>query len=314
MMRSILTVCLTILLGLACLSGAAHSADLKVEQKKTEVTVTINGDFFARYLIRSGAKPIIWPITGPTGKEMTRGYPMRKPGPLEKKDHIHHRSFWFTHGDVNGISFWHEQGNNGTIIHREFVRVSGGKTAVIQTRNDWIGPDGKKHCEDLRTFAFDGNADARWVDSEIKMIASAGDVKFGDTKEGCFGLRVAGSMRTELKKGGRILTSEGQTDRAAWGKQAAWVDYSGPVQGETLGVAIMNHPSSFRYPTYWHVRTYGLFAANPFGLHNFKGKEFDGSYVLKKGKSFTLRYRVYFHKGDAAEGRVKEIFKQYSAK
>ena len=85
------------------------------------------------------------------------------------------------------------------------------------------------------------------------------------------------------------------------------------LDGKTAGVAILNHPSSFRYPTYWHVRTYGLFAANPFGLHNFIGKEHDGSHAMEKGDSFTLRYRVIFHRGDVKAARIQEAFNEYAA-
>ncbi len=289
------------------------SGQVQIDRKSdTELNVSIGGKPFTTYRVKSGAKPIMWPLYGPSGKEMTRGYPMREPSKLEKKDHIHHRSFWFTHGDVNGISFWHEQGGNGEIVHREFLNVSSGDKGVIATRNDWVGPDGKKLCEDYRSFVFAGNDSSRWIDADITVKAAYGDVKFGDTKEGCFGVRVAGSMRTELKDGGHIMTSEGKTDKTAWGTAASWVDYYGPVDGETAGVAILNHPSSFRFPTYWHVRTYGLFAANPFGLHNFKGKEHDGSHSMKKGESFTLRYRVLLHAGDTDEGGVKDAFQQYS--
>ena len=117
----------------------------------------------------------------------------------------------------------------------------------------------------------------------------------------------------ESQGGGKIVNSEGQTDREAWGKQAPWVDYHGPVDGETVGIAIMNHPSSFRYPTYWHVRTYGLFAANPFGLHNFVSRDKDGSHTLQPGESMTLRYRVLLHKGDTEQAQIAEAFKKYAA-
>lgn len=297
------------------LASTGQAVQFEVEKDKDGVTVNIDGKLFTRYLIKSGAKPIFWPVIGPTGKEMTRGYPMRDAGPDELSDHIHHRSFWFTHGDVNGVDFWSETKGHGNIIHKEFVRVEGkGKQAVIVTRNDWIGPDGKKHCEDLRTFTFGGDADTRWVDAEITVKATAGRVKFGDTKEGCFGVRIAGSMKVKKSKnGGKIVNSHGHTDKEAWGKASPWVDYVGPVQDETLGIAILNHPSSFRYPTYWHVRTYGLFTANPFGLHNFKGDDkLDGSHTLRPGESFTLRYRVIFHKGNTEQANIAAAFAKYA--
>jgi hypothetical protein len=153
-----------------------------------------------------------------------------------------------------------------------------------------------------------------WLDFDVTVTASDGEVKFGDTKEGSFGVRVAGSMKVTSDMGGRIVNSEGQTDAGAWGKPAAWVGYCGPVDGETVGVAILNHPSSFRFPTYWHVRTYGLFAANPFGLHHFKkSREFDGSHTLKPGDTMTLRYRVILHDGTTEEAGIAAAFAKYKA-
>lgn len=294
----------------ACASVAAGEFTIKEIDGGLEVQQ--DGKLVTRYLTRSGAKPILWPVIGPEGAEMTRGYPMRDVAPKEKKDHVHHRSFWFTHGDVNGVSFWHENDSHGVIEHRRFDKISGGETATIVTTNDWTHK-GKRHCQDVRTIVIGGDFDQRLIDFDITLSAPDGPVVFGDTKEGSFGLRVAGSMRTELKEGGRIVNTHGQTDAEAWGKAAPWVDYSGPVGDQQVGVAIMNHPSSFRFPTYWHVRTYGLFAANPFGLHDFKrSKEFDGSHKLAKGESFRLRYRVLIHSGDEKEGKVAAAYKAYA--
>jgi len=38
------------------------------------------------------------------------------------------------------------------------------------------------------------------------------------------------------------------------------------IDGKALGICFMNHPASYRFPTDWHVRNYGLFAANAFML------------------------------------------------
>lgn len=309
----------TILLTLAGLVGLglqASAAELTVEKDSEGVTVNVDGKLFTRYLVKSGAKPILWPIVGPTGKEMTRAWPMREGNPDEKLDHVHQRSFWFTHGAVNKVSFWDENKGHGDINHREFVKVEGGKggnTAIIVTRNDWVGPDGAKICEDQRTLVFGADADARWIDFDAVVTAGASPAVFGDTKEGAFGLRVAGTMNVDKKLGGRIINSRGLADDAAWGKPAEWVDYNGPVQDEQLGVAIMNHPSSFRFPSHWHVRTYGLFAANPFGLRDFSGdKNIDGAHTIEPGKTMVLRYRVVFHKGTEATGKIAERFAEYA--
>jgi hypothetical protein len=296
------------------LSLPAGAAEFTVERADDGITVKVDGKLMTRYLIKSGAKPILWPVVGPTGKEMTRGYPMRPATPDEKADHPHQRSFWFTHGLVNGVDFWSEGKNHGDIVHREFVKVEGGRQALIVTRNDWKSAAGEKVCEDEQTYTFGANDQARWIDVDLVVKATPGDVTFGDTKEGAFGVRVTGTMDVNAKKGGHIINSEGQTNEAAWGKPAAWVDYYGPVEGETLGIAILNHPSSFRFPTRWHVRTYGLFAANCFGLHDFlNSREADGSHTIKQGGTMRLRYRVLLHQGDEKKGRVAEMFTEYSS-
>jgi len=295
---------------LVCLPQAL--AEVTAEKTPQGIAIKVDGKPFTEYLTKSGTKPILWPILGPTGKRVTRNWPMEENVPGETdRDHIHQRSFWFTHGNVNGIDFWGP--NQGRIEHREFVKAEGGPEAVIITRNDWLSPDGSKlQCQDERTLRFGADADRRWIDFEIVIKASNGPVIFGDTKEGSFGMRVASSMRVDAKQGGRIVNSEGKTDNDAWGKQAAWVDYHGPVEGETAGIAILNHPSSFRFPTYWHVRGYGLFAANPFGLHDFTQGSMKGDYTLPAGESLKLRYRVLLHKGDEKAGQVAETYAEFS--
>jgi hypothetical protein len=285
--------------------------ELTIERTEEGVTVKVDGQLFTEYVIKSGAKPILWPIIGPTGKPMTRSYPLEEVA-SEEHDHPHQRSLWFTHGNVNGIDFWSELAGHGTTVHREFVKVAGGPRAVIETRNDWMGPKGDKQCEDVRRLTFHADEDSRAIDFDITIKAVPGAVTFGDTKEGAFAVRVASTIRVESEKGGRIVNSDGLVDKAAWGKAASWVDYQGPIDGKKVGIAILNHPSSFRYPTFWHVRTYGLFAANPFGVHDFTGSA-GGSFTLPAGKSIELKYRVLLHKGDEKSGKVAEAFAAYKS-
>ena len=168
----------------------AISAEITAQRSERGAVVKIDGRLFAEYLVRSGTKPILWPIIGPTAKPMTRDFPMHdRPG--EAKDHPHQRSLWFSHGSVNGIDFWAEQGKVGTIKHLEFAKIASGKPAVVATRNAWLAADGRRVCEDQRTLRFDTDGDARWIDFDITLKATDGDVVFGDTKEGTFGVRVA---------------------------------------------------------------------------------------------------------------------------
>lgn len=301
-------------LGLLVLgSSLAAAAEFTLEETDNGVKVLLDGQFFTEYLKKSGTKPILWPILGPTGVPMTRAFPMERIKG-EKMDHPHHRSLWFTHGNVNGVDFWLEsKTKGGQEVHREFRKVVGGPQAVITAVVDWIAPDGKKVLEDERTYTFRTDGESRIIDFDITLSATEGEVKFGDTKEGTFGVRVPTAIDVESKKGGTIVNSDGLVDGATWGKPAAWVDYHGPIKDEVAGVAILNHPSSFRFPTTWHVRTYGLFAANPFGLHDFTGDNSqDGSHTLAAGEKLAFRYRVVLHKGDEKQAGIAELFSKYS--
>ena len=230
----------------------------------------------------------------------------------EDRDHPHQRSFWFTHGKVNGIDFWSEQDGHGTIKETgRTTKISGPVMGRLRTSDDWLAPDGKKVCEDERVLTFYRVKGVRVIDFEITIKATAGAVTFGDTKEGMFGLRVASSMDVNKHQGGKIVNAEGLLDDQAWGKPSPWVDYTGPVQGRTVGIAILNHPESFRFPTTWHVRTYGLFAANPFGWHDF-GLGKTGEFTLAANQSLGFGYRVILHEGETGAARIADHFDNFA--
>ncbi len=301
------------------LSAADHKITL--EPHDNGIKVLDNGKLFTDYVIKSKTKPILWPVNAPNGLPLTRAWPMSDDTAGEKKDHPHHRSLWFTHGDVNGIDFWMEEPTKngkfpGITEHQKFAKSSADdSTATIVSENIWKSPEGKPVLDDVREIKFGADDQARWIDFKITLIANYGPVKFGDTKEGTFGIRVAETAKVEAKLGGKIVTSEGKVDDKAWGTRAAWVDYHGPVGPDKtrMGIAILNHPSSFRHPTHWHVRTYGLFAANPFGIHDFeKQKDPVGEHTLKDKEKMVLRYRVILHHGDETEGRIAERYADFA--
>src|SRR6185295_6745835 len=189
-------------------SATLHAKDLTVEKTERGVTIKVDGQVFSEYLIKSGAKPVVWPIIGPTGKRMTRSYPMEELA-NEEHDHPHQRSLWCAHGNVDDIDFWSEVKGHGTTEHREFLKVEGGPAAIVETRNDWLGPDGSKHGEDVRRLTFRADENARSIDFDITIKAVPRAIAFGDTKEGMFGVRVPSSIRVESNQGGKIVNSDG---------------------------------------------------------------------------------------------------------
>lgn len=297
-------------------NAASQAPRVEVELVPDRAIITAAGEPFAEYLFHSGHQPVIGPIHGPDGRAMTRQYPLGEKLASEKDDHPHHRSLWFNHGSVNGLDFWMEPkaGAAGPqIVQRTIVvadDVAADAKVCLVTTNDWVN-DGKKVCEDERKICFSANAAGRWIDFSVKVTASEGELVLGDTKEGSFGLRVPGEFDVDAKRGGEIRNSRGQINGDAWGRAAEWVDYHGTIDGKPAGIVVFDMPDSFRHPTRWHVRTYGLFAANPFGNADFPaGDPPQGEMRLAKGEELKLHYRVLFYSGDRTAGQLAEIYRE----
>jgi hypothetical protein len=286
------------------------------------VDVACSGALFTTYRYAEPVvKPYLYPVIGPTGEGMTRNYPMIPDVPGEKHDHPHHKSIYVSHGEVSGADVWSETPGHGYQRHVAFLpaygdsgeHVSGPVLGAIRSTNDWVGSDEQKVVEDERRYTFYPLASgARLIDLEVTFRATAGPVHFGDTKEGgIISLRVATSM--DASGDGRMENAIGGIGEAeCWGKRAQWLDYTGPVKGETVGFAVYDHPSSFRHPTYWHARNYGLFTANPFGLHDFYANPgVDGSHVLPEGGLLRFKYRIYVHAGDTASAQVAQRYHDF---
>ena len=312
------------LLAALCLGlpTAVRAADgVTITEQPDKLRVEINGELFTEYVFKGAPHVYFYPLIGPGGVPMTRNYPMVPDSKGESHDHPHHRSLWYSHGAVNGVDFWSEGSKAGKIVHDKFLEIKSGKDAgVIRSVNQWIAPDGKVVCTGLQTFrVYARPASERVFDFEVTYQAGDQELVLGDTKEGSMAIRVAATMQLtgiEKKEGqGHIVLSTGVRDKETWGKQAAWCDYYGPVQDKILGVALFDHPQNPRYPTWWHVRDYGLFAANPFGIHDFEKKPAGiGDLKIPAGGNLAFKYRFYLHAGDTEQARVAERYQEWTGK
>ena len=291
-----------------------RSVDIKKETNG-RLRVDVGGKLFTRYIEgRNEFKPYLYPVML-DDVALTRHFPMKKGVPGERDDHVHHRSLYFTHGEVNGTDFWSEKDESGHTVHRDYLSIESGPVfGRFTTQCEWVAKEGAL-LDDVRTYrVFSPSTGVTIVDFTITLTATVDDVTFGDTKEGTFGIRLAGWMKQA--SGGRIVSSRGaEGAEGAWGKPAEWIDYSAGHDGKTYGVAILDHPTSFRHPTHWHVRGYGLFAANPFGYHNFypeKKNLREGEHTMKKGESVTFDYRVVFHRGTTEEAKIGEYYNAFA--
>ena len=259
---------------------AADRQGVQITQLTNRLRVEINGQLFTEYFFKDVPRPYCYPLIGP---------------------------------------FWSEAKGFGKTVHDGFIEVKSGKdVGIIKERCKWVTAKGELVCTDERTLRIynPGAAPERIFDFEITLRPAGGDLIFGDTKEGTMAVRLAETMRLKGKVGhGHIVNSAGVRDGETWGKRADWCDYYGPVDGKVVGIAIFDDPRNPRHPTTWHVRDYGLFAANPFGLHDFEklSDKAAGDMVVPAGKSVTFRYRFYLHEGDDQQANVAEKYKAYVA-
>jgi len=315
-MRRTLESIAVVMLSLFSLGLQAGSSRVSFQKAEGRIDVLVEGKPFTSYYFSPDLpRPFFHPLRTADGTVVTRGFPMvpDAPGETKDKDHPHHRSCWFTFGDADGVDYWGEAAKvQGRIVHHSIDKLEGGaQSGVLAVTMDWIDNAGQKVLRQKQQVVFHGDATRRYMDFVITLVALDRDVKFRDTKEGMFAIRLATPLKEQ--NGGVITNSRGGvSEKNCWGKPAEWVDYSGLLDGQKVGVTIMDHLTSFRHPTTWHVRAYGLFAANPFGLRDFTGDQtMDGSHVIPKGNSITFRYRVLIHPGDAAAAKIAEEYETY---
>ena len=278
------------------------------------VQVCSSSIVWAIYDFSSYAKPILYPVKGPGGIEVTRNYPMKAGVPGEATDHEHHKSLWFAHGDVNGLDFWSEKARIASDeVHLLDERSSGAWPGFVASSR-WL--DGERPIlNEQSTLRFADRGDVRLVDFDFVLTAVI-DVRFGDTKEGTFAIRTHPALQLKREADslpvGHAENSAGQTGSAIWGQPAEWVSYFGQIDGVEMGIAIFDHPQNLRHPTTWHARDYGLVAANPFGLHDFlKQPKGSGNFDLPQGQQLRLRYRLAIYRGGFNNEKIKSWYGEY---
>jgi hypothetical protein len=314
---------------------SAGGVEIKVNEAARRVDVTIDGQPFTSYIWPDTLKkPVLYPLRTAKGTVVTRGFPL-DPRKGERVDHPHHVGMWFNHGDVNNLDFWNNSDaikaadapKMGTIVHRKVLEAKSGTTeGVLVVETAWMAPGNKQLLKEVTRFVFSGAADARTIDRTTTLTALDEKVVFEDSKEGVFGMRVRRELEQPADKPevftdaagratpvavldntgvtGRYLSSEGKEGDAVWSTRAKWTLLGGAVSGEPITIAILDHPSNVGYPTHWHARGYGLFAANPLGDKQFNEPK-DFNYTLDAGKSVTFKYRVLILSAPPSNERIE---------
>jgi hypothetical protein len=304
-----------------------NNISVKQDATKQKVRITIAGKPFTEFIFTDTMeKPFLYPIYAPNGQTITRGFPWN-PQPNDPVDHPHHIGLWFNYENVNGLDFWNnsfaisaeKKKKYGWIRTDKILQTESGRQGKLVYTANWTDQQKNNLLKEKTTFIFSTAANGTRVIDRVTELTAVQDVSFPDAKDGMLGLRVAHELEMPVKQTkeykdangivtkvtatkdssvtGNYLTSEGKQGDAAWGTRGNWCMMYGKKGGDTISIVMVDHPQNPGYPTYWHARNYGLFAANPLGQKAFSEGKLVMNYKLNKGQSATFRYRIIIASG-----------------
>lgn len=331
----------------SCNSASTHNQEMgppyqvtfqNNEADKT-IDVLIDDELFTTLRWQENlTKPVLHPIHTARGTAITRGFPLN-PKPGERADHPHQIGNWFTYGNVNGSDFWGNgskglgtiNANGGKIRLTSIEQLEEGEgEGKLTTTAQWIDSAGNFLLDEETAYHFRAVDSIRLIDRAVKLTAGSLPVSMPDTKEGMFGIRVARELelpaqgeitlysasgtpekiteRNNETISGNYLSSTGEEGIGVWGTRARWMNLSGTIEGEDISIAICDHPDNPNYPTWWHARGYGLFAANPLGAKDFTKNEISADFKIPADNSVTFRYRIVISSGQHLTDEVINDF------
>lgn len=318
---------------------AQKGFSLKSDEAKKKVSVLYNGRLLTAYCyFDSTEKPVLFPVKTLSGVTITRGYPV-SPREGERTDHPHHLGIWLNYESVNGLDFWNNStaiakeklDHYGSIRHQKVLSSSGkGDRASLSTASQWVDHSGNVLLNEVTDFQFSVSGGDFIID-RTSTLTGATDVEFKDVKDGMLAIRVSRALEMPSKEAGSFVDAHGEVTKvpamdnsqvtgmyinregvqgdSIWGKRSEWALLKGKEGGKDVAIIIIDHPTNPGYPTYWHARGYGLFAANPLGQKVFsKGKE-ELDLKLKKGQKVSFKYRIVIHEG-AVDAKQADVLMQ----
>jgi Methane oxygenase PmoA len=322
---------------------ARNEVTVVANESARRVDVQVDGRAFTSYIYPTTIKkPVLYPLLTASGRAVTRGFPL-EPRAGERVDHPHHVGLWFNYGDVNGLDFWNNSDaikaadapKMGTVVHRSIRKVGSGKgEGILEVTAEWVDHEGKPLVREDTRFVFRAGDNLRGIDRITTLTALGAPVSFTDNKEGVLGLRVTRALeqpadRPEIftdasgratavavlnNEGvtGKYRSSEGLEGDAVWGTRGRWTFLSGTVEGDPVTVAILDHPKNVGFPTYWHARGYGLFAANPLGQKALSNGKEELNFKLEAGQSTTFRHRVLILSGPTTAEAIEKHYQEFA--
>jgi len=261
----------------------------------TGLQITIGGEPFASYYTGSSKtpRPYFAHVKTPSGVQVSRNHP-----PIEGKDSTDHDTYhpgiWLTFAGINGNDYWRLKKKTE---HEMFVvnpegGPGRGSFTVSNFYLDSKDSSGNRIAHEICKYTILVRQNYYLLIYDSTISSDEHDLKFGDDQEYGLGIRVQTPI--EERYGGQILNADGLKGEKGpgncYGKASDWCDYSGVMDDTLIGMTIMPDPKNFRR-SWYHVRDYGLIAANLFGSKKVAGLE-RNDIVVKKGEKFHLGFGI----------------------
>jgi hypothetical protein len=277
------------------------------------------------YQGQGGYKPFLYPLRTASGKKVSRAFPV-EPLPSDPIDHPHQKGLWIGAEHLSGMGlpdmglpdmdFWetdasYHRPHMGKIVFKDVLNTKAGEgEGSFTILADWVSLEGEPVLAETRTMTFYSTPrDCRMFDVDLRLRAKR-ELTFEDHHDAVIGMRLAPAF--DEGNGGQPVNAQGLEGEAhTRGQRSEWVDWQAELEGEKVGVALMDHPSNFAFPTRWHIRGMGLLVASPFAQHDYSALAPDGGKTLHAGEELRLRYRVLIH---PAPFDVAAIYKEFAAK
>jgi len=254
------------------------------------------------YYQRSGH---VHPLHSPSGRVLTDGFPV---------GHTHQHGLFMTwvnttfRGDFT--DFWNQQNETATVRHVEVLdTLSGPVFGRFRVKLEHVSLEHGAVLSEERTFTV-----YPWYGQFLMDIHSVQEPVTSDTlfinEYHYGGMAFRGSAQwnaadsAAYRSDMQVLTSEGIRRAEANHTRPRWVAAYGPVDGENAGVAILDHPSNFRFPQPVRVHPempYFCFAPMV-----------TGAFTIAPGDRYVSRYRLMTYDGEPPVADIEEVWQQYA--
>ena len=248
---------------------------------------------------------------------VTRGFPIGDTIPAGHEHdpslEPHQRAMYFGHGDINGFNFWAEEvfskyyGNGyhsafGQMVFRRIEEIRPGPASVSFA----LRSTSRDRTANRLPKKFNNSRSAAMVTHGRSTVS----LSFARSRTGQVWrhegghFRPSARSRTRCAHGNHGNSEGGEGEAQIWGKRANWVDVDGVIDGQALGVAIFDHPKSFRHPLLARPRLWIVGCESIWPARLYHDPHQDGSYTIPVGGSIQFRYRVFIHDGNYKQAHV----------